>query len=356
MRKLTMTFRFFLLFLCFFYFLLPLYPPDSFATIYIKNTVYKGSDKQTEKKINTIIKDQFIIHDIFIITENENEAGYILSCIMEKKDDEIIVSMEISGTHLNKIRETVVKRETTINGAEHIIQEMIEYLHRKIFPFEVFSRTNMPFFTVQTTRNNNNDVVDRNRSTNSGSGSIKVQPGDLFVPLNEDSFLHHRFQFFPTCEFSFPLTLMDNDVQQLPYIHLPVYYYLYTSEAFMVSLAAEAHYFITRKEISLNIYNTLHALGGGAGLGSCYILPFYRQVALHLNASAGYMISFLLNTQNTKQISLSFDPYIHPVFEIEHTITEKLSFSIKCSYICVFYINSNYLHLLQSGIGFGYKF
>ena len=345
-----MLFRCILLLSGFFCLFLPIYANDNLPTINISDFTYKGTNIKIGNTIPDLVKEQFVLQGMFEIIEKNDDAEFILSYSIEEKKEELIFSMEITDITGNKIREKVVKKTHTENDIYIILQEAVEYIHRKVFPFETFNSKDGRFFTAKTMKDfYDDDVVDRNRET------VRNEMPSLFDPLNQKLFKKHRWQFFPSCEFSFPFLINDDNVHQAPFVHFPCYMYLFTTEYFMLALLVEGIYVPLRKQVSIDKQNTLDVLGYGGGVGICFPLPLYRQIGFHLNVSGGCAISFLTSDLYTNSLLQSFDPYLHSVFEVEHTITRNISFSIKCSYLLVLYVNKNYLHLLQTGIGLGFR-
>ena len=72
--------------------------------------------------------------------------------ISEDKGEEFIVSIQIAGTLSNTINEQIVKRDSVGSGITILLREIVEYIHEKIFPFEMYALQNMSFFTAKKMR------------------------------------------------------------------------------------------------------------------------------------------------------------------------------------------------------------
>lgn len=345
-----MVFRCILIVLCIFCLFLPVYAKENLTKMYLSRVEYNGPDSVLNNTIDDVVKDEILSYGMFAVVSTKAEAEYILSCTVDEKSNEMIVSMRITGTLSNSIDERIVKRDTPGVGFPVLLRTLMEYIHEKIFPFEIYAQQNQAFFTAKNMKSlYNKDVIDRTRDT-----SYK-RPLVLFDPLDQKVFDTYRFQLFPSCEFSYPVNLIEKKIYQAPQIQLPLYFYLFNTDLFMIALQAEVNYIPLSRLLPSYKYNRLNIIEFGGGTGICFPLPFYQPLALHLNLSGGSAVSIVTSEELADRIYISWDPYIHPSFEIEHSITRNISFSLKCSYIRIFYIGED-LHLLQTGLGFGFRF
>jgi hypothetical protein len=346
-----MIFRKSMFILLFFCLLFPLCADENQASLYLDKIEYKGNNRGNGKRIRELIESEIQLHHMFEIVDAKNDAEYILECSVYENGSDVKITMEITGT-VSSLRETVVRDDTDEIGLRVLLQEAVEYIHTKVFPYEMYVKRNQSYFTAREMRKlYNQDVVDRTRDRGHVSSIV------LFDPLKKKLFDTYRIQIFPSGGLSFPMNMYTYDVYQRFHFNLPIHVYLYNSEIFMISLIAEGFFIPYEKQIDVDQFNYLKIWGFGGGVGICFPLPFYEKIGLHLNVCGGWSVSVLTSEAYADRTLYSNDPFIHPSFEIEHTITDHVSIAVKASYIWISYIESaEDMHILQAGIGLGIRF
>jgi hypothetical protein len=323
------------------FFILQIQAESIVPRIYIRPITYKGSSQMSAQQIVRIITDRIVKICAPEITDSENKADYALSISYEGNPGEYVLFLEANG---------ILKRTSSEADISLMIQDAVDYLMTNLLPVQTFFQENDPFFSGDKTATGSSDEpIDRERK------SVR-QAGNLFLtPIMDNIFKLYPFQLQFLGGATIPIMTGDASTPVSFHLAIPFNYYFYTIQLFAFSLFGQVNYNLIYKKVAADKNNNLHVLSFDVGASAVFTLPFLREMSLHLNLGIGYAGSYFASTQFVGTIYTSWDPCLHPSFEVEYSLNDYLSLSVWCSYMWVIYLRDN-VQSIQTGVSLGYRF